>query len=62
MNAFIYSLAGLVLLLSTGYTLKGSVQVERWEMFEVAVPGPTNGNPFIDVFFGARFAQKRTFN
>src|SRR5450756_1539233 len=31
--------------------------VEQWGMFEVALHGPTNGNPFIDVKFGAQFKQ-----
>jgi hypothetical protein len=31
--------------------------VERWGVYEVTVKGPTNGNPFLDVRFAARFAQ-----
>ncbi|MGC9394728.1 MAG: DUF5605 domain-containing protein [Anaerolineae bacterium] len=32
--------------------------VERWDIFELAFDGPSEGNPFIDVTFGARFAYK----
>ncbi|MDR3457431.1 MAG: DUF5605 domain-containing protein [Verrucomicrobiae bacterium] len=31
--------------------------VEQWGIFEVALPGPTNGNPFLDVKFAAQFKQ-----
>jgi hypothetical protein len=31
--------------------------VEQWGVFEVALNGPTNGNPFTDVKFSARFVQ-----
>lgn len=31
--------------------------VEQWGIFEVALPGTTNGNPFLDVKFSARFTQ-----
>ncbi len=30
-------------------------QVERWGIFELALPGPTDGNPFTDVEFSAQF-------
>jgi hypothetical protein len=30
--------------------------VERWGLFEVRLPGPSDGNPYLDVTFGARFA------
>ncbi len=33
-------------------------KVERWDMFEVALAGPADGNPFLDVIFGAKFAYK----
>ena len=29
--------------------------VEQWGVFELALPGPTNGNSFLDVNFSARF-------
>jgi hypothetical protein len=31
--------------------------VEQWGTYEVALKGPTNGNPFLNVRFGAKFAQ-----
>jgi hypothetical protein len=31
--------------------------VEQWGVYEVALNGPTNGNPFLDVKFSARFTQ-----
>jgi len=30
---------------------------ERWDIFEVALEGPTEGNPFLDVTFGATFTH-----
>src|SRR5262249_4064501 len=29
--------------------------IERWGVFEISLPGPTTGNPFVDVRFGAHF-------
>jgi len=29
--------------------------VEQWGIYEVSMPGPTNGNPFVEVQFSARF-------
>src|SRR5690242_2208556 len=31
--------------------------VEQWGVYEVSLNGPTNGNPFTDVQFSARFYQ-----
>src|SRR5450756_446015 len=31
--------------------------VEQWGVYEVALNGPTNGNPFLDMKFSARFTQ-----
>jgi hypothetical protein len=31
--------------------------VEQWGMLDLALNGPTNGNPFLDVKFSARFTQ-----
>lgn len=31
--------------------------VEQWGIFEASYPGPTGGNPFVDVEFGAVFEQ-----
>ena len=30
--------------------------VPQWEVFEIALPGPSAGNPFVDVQLGARFS------
>jgi hypothetical protein len=32
--------------------------VERWGIFELRLPGPQEGNPFVDVSFGAEFAYQ----
>lgn len=34
--------------------------VEQWGRFELAADGPQDGNPFVDVFFEARFYQDET--
>jgi hypothetical protein len=35
-----------------------SEKVERWGIFELSLEGPSDGNPFLDVAFGARFRYK----
>jgi hypothetical protein len=35
--------------------------VERWGVFEVALPGPTDGNPFVDVSLSARFIHENQY-
>ena len=35
-------------------------EVEQWGLYELALAGPTNGNPFLDVRFAARFFQDET--
>ncbi len=35
-----------------------SKTIESWNIFEFALNGPTAGNPFMDVAFGAKFAYK----
>ena len=42
-------------LLATG--LHAANSVEQWGVFEIALNGPMNGNPFLDVTFSARFTQ-----
>jgi len=42
---------------SVATALAAANRVEQWGMFELALQGPTNGNPFLDVRFAARFAQ-----
>ena len=34
--------------------------VKQWGIYEIALNGPTNGNPFLDVQFAARFGQEQT--
>jgi uncharacterized protein DUF5605/uncharacterized protein DUF5060/uncharacterized protein DUF4038 len=38
-------------------TKESSRSVERWDLFELDHAGPTDGNPFVDVTFGAEFRQ-----
>jgi hypothetical protein len=38
-------------------TASAEQTIERWGMFELALNGPTNGNPFADVKFSVRFRQ-----
>jgi hypothetical protein len=45
------------LLLVPALSLSAEQAVEQWGVFEVALTGPTNGNPFLDVKFSARFTQ-----
>jgi len=39
------------------WSARAAQPVEQWGVFELALPGPTNGNPFLDVKFSARFRQ-----
>ena len=38
-------------------TAHAATTVEQWGRFELALPGPTNGNPFTDVQISARFRE-----
>ena len=38
-------------------TLAAAPGAEQWGIFEISMPGPTNGNPFLDVQFSARFVR-----
>jgi hypothetical protein len=45
-----------------GVTLRGAVPpapaaVEQWDVFELALDGPADGNPFVDVELTAKFTQ-----
>jgi len=46
-----------LLMLATPPLLRAESGVEQWGVFEVALSGPTNGNPFTDVPFSASFSQ-----
>ena len=48
---------GLVCLASV--TIWAEPTIEQWGRFELALNGPTNGNPFVDVKFSARFWQRQ---
>jgi len=49
----------LTLICFVAWRVVGAAQspVERWGLFELTLKGPTNGNPFTDVKFSARFTQ-----
>ena len=49
--------AGLLWLLATGISSQAGGMVEQWGVFQIILPGPTNGNPFVDVTLSARFTQ-----
>lgn len=46
---------GLLAFLTFSVVINAQTTVEQWGLFEVALPGPTSGNPFLDVRFEARF-------
>ena len=46
-----------LLLLAAAPVHSAEPTVEQWGVFEVSLNGPTNGNPFTDVSFGARFYE-----
>jgi hypothetical protein len=37
--------------------VRADPSVEPWGLSELALTGPTNGNPFLDARFSARFQQ-----
>ncbi|HXS68453.1 MAG TPA: DUF5060 domain-containing protein [Candidatus Polarisedimenticolia bacterium] len=49
--------SGLAALLGAANLFAANKTVEQWGLFEVALNGPTNGNPFLDVKFSAKFTQ-----
>jgi hypothetical protein len=42
-------------------TALGQDTVEQWGTYEVSLPGPTNGNPFLDVHFSVHFTQGENY-
>ena len=48
---------GLLWLLATGISSQAGGMVEQWGVFQIILPGPTNGNPFVDTTLTARFTQ-----
>jgi hypothetical protein len=58
MKSFNHLFAGaLVWVFFATARLFAAEAIEQWGMFEFAAHGPTNGNPFLDVKFSARFTQ-----
>jgi hypothetical protein len=50
--------AACLIVLSGAANLFAAEQtVEQWGVYEIALNGPTNGNPFLDVKFSARFVE-----
>jgi hypothetical protein len=53
--------AGLWVIIALGWLMGlaacAGQTVEQWGIFEVALNGPSSGNPFVDVKFSARFMQ-----
>ena len=47
----------VIFLLVAVSSLFAAQTVEQWGVFEIALTGPTNGNPFLNVNFSARFTQ-----
>ena len=37
--------------------LHGQINIEKWKIFELALSGPTSGNPFKDVHLSGQFIQ-----
>ena len=54
---FSFGLATLCLIGAALAAAEPAASVEQWDVFEVALKGPTDGNPFVDVTFSARFTQ-----
>lgn len=54
-TAKIFFAIGLSLLPLAGRAAEKTV--EQWGVFEIALHGPTNGNPFVDVQLSAKFSQ-----
>jgi hypothetical protein len=50
-------LAAVLAVAAPAARLAAADAVEQWSVFELALPGPTDGNPFLDVTLSARFTQ-----
>ena len=57
MKTFLAKILSGLALIGIASAASSAPTVERWGVYEVALKGPTNGNPFLDVRFAARFAQ-----
>ncbi len=47
----------LVLLVAALSSARSASAIERWDVFELTLPGPTAGNPYCDVQWSATFRQ-----
>jgi Domain of unknown function (DUF5060)/Protein of unknown function (DUF4038)/Domain of unknown function (DUF5605) len=54
---FSFKIVCLAILLVATRLIAADASVEQWGCFELTLSGPTNGNPFLDVQFSARFYQ-----
>src|SRR5262245_25104953 len=59
MRVVLRLLLALPALLATSAPLLAA-DVEQWGLFELALKGPADGNPFVDVEFAATFTQGKT--
>ena len=50
-------LALVALRLTTAAPASAPSTVEQWTVFELALPGPADGNPLVDVTLSARFTR-----
>ena len=49
--------ASLTFFLLGSLAMAAEEPVEQWGLFELSLPGPTNGNPFTEIRFSAEFVQ-----
>lgn len=54
---FRQTIIGWIVFFSVGIIFAAGQSVDQWGVFELSLPGPTNGNPFTDVSFSTQFAQ-----
>jgi len=47
----------IVLLLAVLSSARSASAIERWDIFELTLPGPTAGSPYCDVHWSATFSQ-----
>ncbi len=56
----VFILCGVIAGVVPGRVLAAApATVEQWDLFEVSLPGPTGGNPFVDVKLSAQFSSGR---
>lgn len=57
MNRFILSLIILSTILTSCNQTKKAVEIQQWDVFEIELKGPTEGNPYMDVKLEAVFSS-----